>query len=278
MKSFVYLVQGEKELVKNYLELSRRPRADAVFLTYDKPMDGALFFPDSTWAQGRNRLLNEALQKGEYLYYIFCDDDIAFKHGSWQDFEESLLKSHPAVGVPLVPRTVLTMLKFPRISHQPFFVNDEQLIAFHKDVVKDRLVVPYLTRYDEINWWISCEVQQILIQNFYPYHAIQFNEIRIKNTCKERYKSNHSDDKSFRLTAKQWIESQLRQPFRLTAHYKPPRYHDILFRTFVNLMSRVMGKRSHWIRQEKIVKNTYSDSELYTRYFHKDDESTVKLR
>lgn len=277
MKSFIYLVQGEKKLVQNYLELSRRPRADAIYLTYDEPLDGAIFYPDSTWAQGRNKLLDAALQAGEYLYYVFCDDDIAFKRGSWQDFEECLLTSIPAVGVPIVPRTVLTRLKFPKISYQPFFINDEQLIAFHKDVVKDQLVVPYVTQYDDINWWISCEIQQILIQNFYPLYAIQFNDIQIQNTCRERYQSNHGNDKDFRTTVKQWIKDQLREPYNLTARYTPPRYHAIMFRKLAFSLSRNSGNKTYTVKQDKVFRQVLKDSELFKRYCQKDNESPIKL-
>ena len=39
-KKFIYLVQGEADRVKNYLRLADRKQADALFLTYDKPVGG----------------------------------------------------------------------------------------------------------------------------------------------------------------------------------------------------------------------------------------------
>ena len=39
-KKFIYLVQGEADRVKNYLCLADRKQADALFLTYDKPVGG----------------------------------------------------------------------------------------------------------------------------------------------------------------------------------------------------------------------------------------------
>jgi len=70
MKNFLYLIQGRSDLIKNYLNLVNRDNADAIFLTYDKQIDEAIFFPNSTWAQGRNKILEIALEKEDYLYYI----------------------------------------------------------------------------------------------------------------------------------------------------------------------------------------------------------------
>jgi len=69
VKNIVYLVQGESYLVKEYYHLQERDNADAIFLTYDRQIDGAVYFPNSTWTEGRNKLLAAARKKGEYLYF-----------------------------------------------------------------------------------------------------------------------------------------------------------------------------------------------------------------
>ena len=62
MKKYIlYLVQGQANLVQSYLDLYGRVSSDAIYLTYDKPMEGAIYFPNSTWSEGRNRLLKESL-------------------------------------------------------------------------------------------------------------------------------------------------------------------------------------------------------------------------
>ncbi len=105
MKSFIYLVQGESNLISNYLDLKKREDADVIYLTYDKKVENAIYFPNSTWSEGRNKLLKAARLKGEYLYYIFCDDDIEFRKGSWDEFERLLILHKPAIGFPVVPVT-----------------------------------------------------------------------------------------------------------------------------------------------------------------------------
>ena len=136
MNKFLYLVQGQSDLISKNSHLAHRKDADAIFLTYDRPIKNAIFLPNSSWAQGRNKLLEAALQKDVFLYYIFCDDDIRFKTGGWDQFEESLLSVRPAVAVPVsTPKTKKTPLK--GLKYQAFLINDEQMMAFHHDVVFD---------------------------------------------------------------------------------------------------------------------------------------------
>ena len=89
-KNIVYLIQGQAGLVTNFDYLTSQEHSDVIFLTYDSKIDQAIFYPDSTWAEGRNRLLQKALEKGEYLYYIFLDDDLKFIDGDFQLFEKQL--------------------------------------------------------------------------------------------------------------------------------------------------------------------------------------------
>ena len=187
MKNFIYLVQGQSGRIKNYLHLAAREQADALFLTYDKPLEGgeALFLPQSSWAEGRNRLLELARQRGAYRYYIFCDDDISFIKGDWDEFEAQLLALKPAIGIPVVPKTANHTVAW--LKHQVFLLNDEQLMAFHHEVVADALVLPYQLQFDATHWWITCEIQQALIQYFYPRGAVQFNRVEIANDCHDRY-------------------------------------------------------------------------------------------
>ncbi|MEO0559021.1 MAG: hypothetical protein AAF170_12645 [Bacteroidota bacterium] len=211
--TFIYLVQGQRELVSTFLHLADRPRADALFLTYDEPLDtdGAIFFPNSTWAEGRNRLLDEARARGLYRYYIYSDDDVEFEQGGWQELEDELLTHSPAVGVPVVPKTTDTALPF---AVQPFRLNDEQVMGLHHDVVEDNLIVPYQTRFDEVHWWASCQIQQILIQTFYRRNALQFNGIVVRNECAGRYANPDEGRSTYKALLRDWLRTQFVDSFR----------------------------------------------------------------
>ena len=206
MKKFIYLVQGQADRVRNYLHLAERKQSDALFLTYDRFLEGegSTFLPHSSWAEGRNRLLNLAQQRGTYLYYIFCDDDISFIRGDWSKFEEQLVALKPAIGVPVVPKT--KSYTFRCIDHQIFVINDEQLMAFHHEVIADALVLPYQRQFDDIHWWIACEIQEILIQRFYSSGAVQFNCIEIANDCHGRYPMVEST--VCREHSHRWVQEQ----------------------------------------------------------------------
>ncbi len=194
MKNFLYLVQGQSELVKNYLHLADRDSADAVFLTYDKPIEEALYFPNSTWAQGRNKMLEIALTKEDYLYYIFCDDDIT--------------------------------------------------------------------------WWASCEIQQILIQNFYFADSIQFNKIYISNECRLRYPNSDAGINMFEKHIRDWLAKQFIGSYKDISKSVKRNLLIILWRTFSFFI-----RRHHYLRtssysvSESSIKNALSNnSEILKKY------------
>ena len=208
MKDFVYLVQGESKLVKNYFRLKKRENADVLFLTYDEKLPGCLYFPDSTWAEGRNYLLKCAEENSDYLYFIFCDDDINFLSGSWDCFEKLLLKYKPGVAVPVVTRLKHTVLSFDA-EFQSFKTNDEPLMAFHKNVVHERILLPYVTKFDKYSWWGSCIIQQILIQTYYNKCAVQFNGVVIDNEEHGRYEIEGYGVKLHQNIVRSWLREKL---------------------------------------------------------------------
>jgi hypothetical protein len=262
MKSFIYLVQGKAELVKNYLHLLDKPDADVIALTYDRPIEEAIFFPNSTWAQGRNKLLEVALSKGEYLYYIFCDDDIKFIKGDWNLFEEQVLTYKPAVAVPINPKTIRTPLK--SFQYQSFLTNDEQLIAFHRDVVKDSILLPYQEQFDHIYWWAACQIQEELIQIFYFSGAIQFNHIQISNDAGENYvrPESESDFEELHRLVDSWLAGQFRGQYNKMPSPKR-RPAIILSRTFRFYLYRLLSTPKYSVEVDELKKVLSPGSELY---------------
>lgn len=270
MKKFIYLVQGKAELMKNYLHLSDNPNADLILLTYDQPIEAvtnepikeSIFFPKSTWAQGRNKLLEMALNKGDYLYYIFCDDDINFIRGNWDTFEKQLLKYKPAIAVPINPKTIRT--PFKGLQYQSFLTNDEQLMAFHKDVVRDFILLPYQEQFDSIYWWAACQIQETLIQNFYYSDAIQFNNICISNDAGENYVRPESelDFKKLYNLVNDWLSDQFLSKYRDMPSPKR-RLVIILARTFSYYFHRLLGTLKYSVSINKLKEVLSTDSELY---------------
>ncbi len=265
MKNFIYLVQGESRLVQEYLPLANRNNADAIFLTYDEAIKEAFFFPNSTWAQGRNKLLEMARAKGEYLYYIFCDDDIAFQTGGWDEFENYLLALKPAIAVPVFSsKTKDTPIKW--LDFQTFLTNDEQLMAFHYEVVRDSIVLPYQNQFDDIHWWASCDIQEVLIQNFYFSSSIQLNKIEVLNECRLRYNDSKIKREASIERVNGWLSEQFIKEYKNTS--KLVIQQLVLWRTLCFFLGRyIFSNSSSYHVSEYSIKNILMpESEMLEQY------------
>jgi len=218
MGKFIYLVQGQARYIQNYLDLKLRNDVDAILLTYDKQIEGAIFYPDSTWGEGRNYLLSKALESGkQYQYYIFLDDDVKFLKGDYSLFEMQLAKYKPAIAVPVFdPKTRATIIGFKNWFNKRFIsmgvyqicrFADAQFMAFHSDVIHDKLVVPLQTHFDAISWYATSSTQQLLMFNLYKKSILQFNNIIVKNDCHRDYTKH-----AFKELQNNWFKQQFNKP------------------------------------------------------------------
>ncbi len=198
-KLFVYLVQAAENLPYENLQCDS---SEVILLTWKKPSDypGAVFYPDSTWNEGRNRLLEEAKlraaqNKTDYLYYIFMDEDcqveedkelaaslnIKLTGNPFRTFEQCLLKWQPAVG-------------YTRYDWQHYIpdteVNlgynfDANFNAFHREALD--VLLPYYTGFDAESWLYSQLLICHLSAMFYNSHRLQFNILKTENLNRQGY-------------------------------------------------------------------------------------------
>ncbi|NVD05386.1 hypothetical protein FCU94_00435 [Vibrio sp. JPW-9-11-11] len=186
MKKFVYLVQGRSSNVDVFFSWESED-ADIIILTWDKEKEGCIFYPNSTWATGRNRLLSEALERDDYMYFIFMDEDVDFTLGSHKDLERCLIEYQPLIGAPVQFKSSrlqhiidnIPLLSRNKVQYQ--YHIDEQLQAFHRDALKEELLLPYRTTYDDVCWWYNTELLQYIIRDKYHSSSLQFNNIEIIN-------------------------------------------------------------------------------------------------
>ncbi len=195
MKPFVYLIQSESDMP--YRDLPDEHN-DIILLTWKTPSDrkDAVFYPKSTWNEGRNRLLNEAVNRNAgYLYYIFLDGDCIVKEDAelakslnialcgnpFRTFEKYLLEWRPAVG-------------YTRYSWQHAepgaevnlgYNFDALFNAFHCDTVS--FLLPYYTGFDCESWLYSQHIINHLTALLYNSHRIQFNVITTRNINRKSY-------------------------------------------------------------------------------------------
>lgn len=178
-----YLIQGAAKVLADF----PFPVSDDIFLAaYDRPFERpgvreCHFIPKTTWAQGRNLLVEKALTAGAYDYFVFCDDDVRFASGDLAAFEAALRKSQPLVGLPLMTRASRKGLLLSGQDVQRAVVIDEQLMAVHRSLIGRLGISPIVTDYDDVSWWISCRIlESILVRDHHPY-IHQYNGIVVRN-------------------------------------------------------------------------------------------------
>jgi len=305
MSKIIYLVQGQAKFVKKYFDFQKRRDISSILLTYDQQIDGALYYPDSTWGEGRNYLLKKALETGEsYQYYIFLDDDVKFLQGDYTVFEKQLLRYKPAIATPVfAPKTDATIMGYnnwfnkkfvPLRNYQLCRFADAQFIAFHKDVVADNLVVPLQTHFDKVSWYATSSTQQLLMFNLYQKYILQFNNIKVQNANHGVYAKHE-----FKEDQRSWLTQQFRKTI-----YDPRPYakvsksffsflvlKDIIIKTYVERTLSFIGyyfytiaatllykPREHYrINPKDLIKELHKDSTLLNQYFDKKHHTKKEI-
>lgn len=181
---FAYLVQGQAHLVERF-DYLQSENSDLFYLTFDKPLDMpaafGVFDPLCTWAEGRNLLLEESRKVRDYAYFIFLDDDTELLNFTFADFEKVLLEYRPYMGVPLADVIEDSGRWCPKIEVQQPVAFDQIVQAYSWEAVRDRVLVPFVTKFDTDSWWYSCEINNYLGLTYFQTRIAQFNFLRVRN-------------------------------------------------------------------------------------------------
>lgn len=191
----MHFIQGKKRAILDLLPIFPED-ASILAIAYDAPLDeeelsqffgdagdrrAVVFWPRSTWAEGRNFAADVGRRGQETFDYIaFLDDDVVFKRGTYQNFIERVLENRPLIAAPITPRS-----NHPRYvlnqTLQAAALNDEQLLVFHRSALDDPYVWPLVRDYEDVSWHVACAVQQFFIANRFPRRLVQFNEFAVSN-------------------------------------------------------------------------------------------------
>ena len=195
MKPFVYLIQSESDLPYSDLPDDNN---DIILLTWKAPCDrhNAVYYPKSTWNEGRNRLLKEAVSRNAgYLYYIFLDGDCIVKEDTelaralnmplcgnpFRTFEKYLLEWEPAVGY----SRYSWQYDEPGSEVNLGYNFDALFNAFHRETIS--FLLPYYTGFDCESWLYSQHILNHMTALLYNSHRIQFNVITTHNVNRKSY-------------------------------------------------------------------------------------------
>ena len=195
VKRFLYLFQVEKDLPSELTDAVSAD-SDVFFLSYlSKSSDPrSVYYPSSSWTQGRNRLLREVIDT-EYQYYIFGDADVLLeltrsgarsappRQSPWRAFEDFLLSYEPALGCPTYSWHFLGMHdETNEVQTIRFF--DPLLNAFHREALLTLL--PYYDLLDEESADYSGSIVCSIAADLYPGNVLQTNRVRVLNPCSAR--------------------------------------------------------------------------------------------
>lgn len=184
----VYLVQAEAGVPRRLKNQLDRSGGDTVLLTWRERVDGAIFLPNSTWTDGRNRLYQEVKDK-DYDYFVYMDEDVNLTTSKTGDavsvFVELLCKYRPAIGVPQHPdwAGLAQYIQDGEISTHYSF--DAVFVAIRKDV-HDTLL-PYSNIDDEISWHLSQLYFNHIARVCYPTQIAYFNDVLARNELNRPY-------------------------------------------------------------------------------------------
>lgn len=162
--NFHYLVQGRSDEMNNVHQVFLGRKYSA--LTWDNPSDGCLFFPNSTWSEGRRKLLEE-VDWAAVDYIAYVDADFIILRGGLEEFEEKIIRFMPAIAVPVVDKNASSYHGMNKFSHGLIFNSDEQFQVIHKEILLGVLCKnPYVSRYDKLSWWYPCVQFQAFLNRF----------------------------------------------------------------------------------------------------------------
>jgi hypothetical protein len=221
----VYMIQG-RSLEVGPLLCEVPHGATASVLTWDAPPPDGLnspttrttYAPGTTWAEGRNFQLQDALQVGSFDYFVFLDADVRFESGSLSVFESLLRTYGPDIGIPL-DQIIVESGRFDSAARvQTPQAMDQAVQAYSLKAVADGIAVPYVTDLDSMSWWYSCEINQFLSLTHYSKTTLQFNEVITRNT------GHHQDSKATRLEGSGYRGGLTRTGMKLARNLVEDRY------------------------------------------------------
>jgi FkbM family methyltransferase len=191
-KKFLYIIQAPSKLPDIYNCLKKR---NYVLLSFkENTEDTTIFYPNSTWTTGRNKLREHIMNlKQIYDYYIFLDEDVVFSNYSQEDgfnkFEELIKKYKPFIANPNfgVYYTRHGIVLPSEAQNTVWF--DGLCNAFSQDAFFSNIIFPYVDKFDNQSWWMS-QYAMIILCSVYNKDVILFPDLNVHNAVHSEYPKN----------------------------------------------------------------------------------------
>lgn len=267
MKPFIYLIQAASGTP--YPEIADAA-CDRIVLNWraPDPQGQALFAPGTSWNEGRNRLLWEALEHArasgnDYLYYIFMDDDCLVREDAdlarqldipltgnpFRTFERFLLEWEPAVGYTRYDWQHYEKGRAVNLGHN----FDGLFNAFHRETLS--FLLPYYTGFDGESWLYSQHIINHMASLLYHPHRIQCNLVVTANARRKGYAQRKKYWRIPTTFLAEALKPGLRPALNTEAPNSPrpapgrPRKKDRSYRLSASSIAR------HWHMEHPLIKH-----------------------
>ena len=197
MVNFLYLIQTDGKIPEMYNFFRNK---HTIILSYkEKTQDTDIFYPNSTWTQGRNMLYNFCKKhRFRFLYvdyFVYLDFDLKLDLDWINNFENQVTElvtksryNYPIVnprisnynkqksswGIGEIEKKGLDNLSF---KYQTIDYFDGCFNAYHKDSINQ--IFPLEEKHDKESWWYS-QLYLILKSNYiFKNKIVQLNEITV---------------------------------------------------------------------------------------------------
>ena len=172
----IYLIQAESDQLPYHLS----NETDFLILNWrhgGKDDTNVIHLPNSSWAEGRNRLFQAALDRGRFDYYVFCDDDLELLF-DLESFHDLLDEFKPARGVPHYRANIYGDASESGIASGFKYVDHCMMAISHEAASR---IFPYTTRFDTSCWWLTSEDFCARTHDVFPCQSLRFNQLVVNN-------------------------------------------------------------------------------------------------
>lgn len=184
MNSFCYMIRSRGYFPENYKYLKTQNSQVYISTWLEDHMYQdwftLMYHPNTTWGEGRNKLLSYTKNKN-YDYYIFLDDDLRFDvKKQIPILEKDLTENNIKIAYPRRQDRYGNNEKFSK-QHNC----DASFSIFHKSIV--RKLLPYYNAYQNDSWHYSQAILNMIQNIVYQDITVQYNDILFKNGTEKSY-------------------------------------------------------------------------------------------
>lgn len=208
---YLYLLTSKNKLTDNYVYFKNK---NYILLSYENNSeDTTIYYKNNKWEYNRNKLLEYVNKLNEtYDYYIFIDcDNIVIENIEefCANYENLLELYKPLIAVPYINNYKYYTKSDFNAGKILYF--DKNINAFSNKIIKNKTILPYATKYSNIDSNISHYIFINLCLK-YNYEVLLFNNLVVnQNTKPNKYIYENIDKYLHKSKTPEWNKIQIKK-------------------------------------------------------------------